>query len=1804
MNEEIELSQAFDLGQPNQDIIFPDNKEPTNTIAMQDALKQYEMNLDFVDVMTKKKESGTLGEIGAGLERFYFGITDIPNNLKNATIRAFNGHIFPNMTEQQATMLMESVTREQMARNQYRQRVEKLEGIDPDNIVSNLTSGIAQAVFYGLTGNVLGGVGMGVSAGLQVAGETSQQYATAYLEKHGSMEGYKGFDDAIYSGLNGAINGYIEQALGVERLFQGTLKKFSIKGARKQLVESFIEEGSEEYLQEVASYTVGKTGDYLSNGSYRETRTFGEMQKDALVNAVYGAIIGGAVGAGLYGVNVSRIARNIQSEYGVDNQTAREMAVDTIEQAKDGVLDEVFTDDSLRNAYGESYDLLKEKVKNTILATNTQVFGENLDDYVNLVSKDIAIQVINNAKAFNIPTKDYLDLANVQSFDNILSLERVDLNDVDVVKDLIKTKKAELKELNLKQKTGIDTKAKRDVLNRQVAQLQVIKQKIDKPVSVEQKQNNPVLTEILGNKFNNINLTPQMIALENVAMSEIINNTPELKTDLKGVIPELQVLNKENFNEIINSSSNNNDIKTNAFLYAMTYGSPEQVKDFFVNYSEKVAVNNGNFTERDLVLQAIEESDIGTAEQKKSVLLSETPSVDNTVEKQLFQERPQQYTQETINIDGVEKPALNSEGNYLGRTEEEIRNFYKWFGDSKVVDEEGKPLVMYHGTREFKFGKELPSFDTFDRNKLRSGQNAVGFYFSENKDFAKNFGTRIMPVYLKIDNPQIYKNGEPTVKELVLEQKEVDNAKSDNTKYLAYKILQDTKKYTDSYDKFVMDIYHKSNLIPYQNRRDGNYNDAVNLGIEKSKEIANNYVNILKSENKDGVIIQNTIIDSNSNKGNRNTQFVVFDSNQIKSVENKGTYSPDTGNIYNQENLLPQNVNGFMDTELKTVVLGSNVNQGTLPHEMAHFFLQKNFDLWKQGNPNAQFDELAQQLGITKEQDYLTRDQQEQFAYMTESYIFGKGLASNVSPTVKAYLNWIPAEYESVINMGYKQADGTEYNPIISDEMKKYFDTAYASLGLSTSPTVKAYTNISDDKDELLASSKEERLVRAKDIQKSIEPEKITMTAQDMAIETKALNKSGETADSWITTIIPGQGTNTREQQQQVAIEWVGKNKEEAKRIAFGNHIQTESDFEQNTAPVDRAFVIREVMKDYSPDSVEYAMLKHKLATYLSLSGKALGLNNDLSFRLYLDNYAKLSNALEQKASFLRYGKSDKSVRLFNADIDKFVATWMDAIVNTKADSQERELAVRNFIESAKQEFETDTVLMQEGIFEQLKKANRKNYNDLAKRYVKQMAGALPSNQNIADLMRLSNRAQALSKNIDSNNTEEAITAGKAIRELQNYIRDKGMPESFMQKLIGGWMPRAMLSSPSTHLTNALSNSIQSVIIKGVNRAYYGKNIVSTQVMNNEKARLKSIYENTGFNLAQQYTINDKALIKGERYETTPNAEAKGWKKYDPMKFLGDSDFFFRNNLYIDTLAHIASKNANGDVKEANRLFNEYKQLATTDEKSLEARQEALLVANIGVFTQNGKFAAILSQIRNSLDLVNIDITKRGVDIGVKGNKGLGTMLAPFIKTPANIIELGARAIASPFTTIYTLAKGEKLSISQAIDLGEATTALLTFAGLCLAGAKYQGTDDPYDRKNDTIQFGDFAIKLDNFGVMAQPLRQAMTLLGSYSGMKVESKDWLNTGISQLPILSEVEKVKLMKDDIGKFINDFTAEQAGKVIPSVIKPITKKAIGYRPDNKYLRKWTQSLGITQSRSAIDDWTEAVSKIAFGSKIQFR
>lgn len=66
--------------------------------------------------------------------------------------------------------------------------------------------------------------------------------------------------------------------------------------------------------------------------------------------------------------------------------------------------------------------------------------------------------------------------------------------------------------------------------------------------------------------------------------------------------------------------------------------------------------------------------------------------------------------------------------------------FKKWFGESKVVDENGKPLVVYHGTRS--------DFNEFDP----MAGDTPGSWFTESADAAQKFG-RVEQVFLRITNP-------------------------------------------------------------------------------------------------------------------------------------------------------------------------------------------------------------------------------------------------------------------------------------------------------------------------------------------------------------------------------------------------------------------------------------------------------------------------------------------------------------------------------------------------------------------------------------------------------------------------------------------------------------------------------------------------------------------------------------------------------------------------------------------------------------------------------------------------------------------------------------------------------------------------------------------------------------------------------------------------------------------------------------------------------------------------------------------
>ena len=97
--------------------------------------------------------------------------------------------------------------------------------------------------------------------------------------------------------------------------------------------------------------------------------------------------------------------------------------------------------------------------------------------------------------------------------------------------------------------------------------------------------------------------------------------------------------------------------------------------------------------------------------------------------------------------------------------------FKKWFGKSKVVDEKGEPLVVYHGTQS--------EFSKFDKNKIGkndSGFFGTGYYFSSDAETSNAYagessGASVLPTYLNVENPYIW----PDDRQAVATKEESDN---------------------------------------------------------------------------------------------------------------------------------------------------------------------------------------------------------------------------------------------------------------------------------------------------------------------------------------------------------------------------------------------------------------------------------------------------------------------------------------------------------------------------------------------------------------------------------------------------------------------------------------------------------------------------------------------------------------------------------------------------------------------------------------------------------------------------------------------------------------------------------------------------------------------------------------------------------------------------------------------------------------------------------------------------------------------
>ena len=112
---------------------------------------------------------------------------------------------------------------------------------------------------------------------------------------------------------------------------------------------------------------------------------------------------------------------------------------------------------------------------------------------------------------------------------------------------------------------------------------------------------------------------------------------------------------------------------------------------------------------------------------------------------------------------GASKPNISEAAKLWNEKGVLSKYFKKWFGKSKVVDENGDPLVVYHGT-----DRDFNSFDTKQIGSQFDGYDKIGFFFTTDKFQAEGFAHgfmaaegfepknpkgRVLETYLNIEKP-------------------------------------------------------------------------------------------------------------------------------------------------------------------------------------------------------------------------------------------------------------------------------------------------------------------------------------------------------------------------------------------------------------------------------------------------------------------------------------------------------------------------------------------------------------------------------------------------------------------------------------------------------------------------------------------------------------------------------------------------------------------------------------------------------------------------------------------------------------------------------------------------------------------------------------------------------------------------------------------------------------------------------------------------------------------------------------------
>lgn len=453
-------------------------------------------------------------------------------------------------------------------------------------------------------------------------------------------------------------------------------------------------------------------------------------------------------------------------------------------------------------------------------------------------------------------------------------------------------------------------------------------------------------------------------------------------------------------------------------------------------------------------------------------------------------------------------------------------------------------------------------------------------------------------------------------------------------------------------------------------------------------------------------------------------------------------------------------------------------------------------------------------------------------------------------------------------------------------------------------------------------------------------------------------------------------------------------------------------------------------------------------------------------------------------------------------------------------------------------------------------------------------------------------------------NPEGVFAFGRAYKAMEEYtdtLRPVSKWHAYMQN-IGRVNMLASIKTPFLNIeSNTVSGLTEAIGRRLANWKFYGN--VDKELAKRYRQTAMKLYKETGLDLSRMITIEDTVTgvgkMVGEETSRTGNKVLNAYSDFIFNKTLTTPDVAFGNFAFTDALNIVSSRLGKGKSDLSTKIFKDATLLNPRTQEGQLARTEAIASARRATYTDDSwssKFALGTRKLLNTIP-------------------GLGDILMPFVKTVANVAELGADYAGVGL--VKGTWKGSRLGIAkmkgQSIDREATISAFndLVRAGIGMSAAyalvsqievdDFMGAYDParvgvdqlsntsYNALRVQTPFGEKWVSLDYLGALApsvvgmlyakkygeKEMSSGLGYLGGVASQYVAQLpvfDPLNTFVGEVQKFNPENSKALLSVFGDKAIRSFTDTIVSRMIPGIAYDMARATDEYQRDTRQ-KKYT-------------------------------